>query len=119
MRDDTRLFHQAYENLAPGGYFEIQSMEPLTTSDDGTHKNAKTLVRMHEAFYDAAEKFGKRVLLSPTWKEKMTDVGFEDVKDVTYKVSSAEHSINLWCSHCQLKQVLPMTAPSESLAKGP
>lgn len=65
----------------------MQSIEVLTTSDDGTHKNAKTFVQLLVALQDAAEKFGKRVLLTPTWKEKMTEVGFEDVKDVSYKVS--------------------------------
>ena len=67
----------------------MESIEVLTTSDDGTHKNAKTLVKVIEAFYDATEMFGKRVLLAPTWKDKMTEAGFEDVKDVSYKVSSS------------------------------
>lgn len=86
MKDYDRLFRQAYQNLTPGGYFEIVSIHLTTTSDDGTHLNAKNFVESHELIYEASKKFGKVLKTGPEWKDKLIKAGFVDVHEKISKV---------------------------------
>lgn len=115
MKDYDRLFSQAYRNLAPGGYFEIVSIHLITTSDDGTHLNAKNFVENHELIYEASRKFGKVLKTGPEWKDKLIKAGFVDVHEKISKVG--------WSTPIHVVHVTDAkrsrAGPPESLAQGP
>ncbi|TQB77161.1 hypothetical protein MPDQ_004561 [Monascus purpureus] len=100
VKDYDRLFSQAYRNLAPGGYFEIVSIHLITTSDDGTHLNAKNFVENHELIYEASRKFGKVLKTGPEWKDKLIKAGFVDVHEKISKVPQSP-----WPKDPKLKEI--------------
>ncbi|KKA16947.1 Methyltransferase [Rasamsonia emersonii CBS 393.64] len=85
VRDYDQLFRQAFQNLKPGGYLEMASMEINTHSDDGTHLKAKNFLKGLRVTHEASKKFGKDMNSVATWKEKMERAGFENVTEKIYK----------------------------------
>ncbi|KAJ5084553.1 hypothetical protein NUU61_009132 [Penicillium alfredii] len=86
IRDHSRLFEQAMENLKPNGWLEMSSMEPTTYSDDETHLNAKCLQESIRNLRSASKSFGKDLASLPTWKDRMESAGFVNVQEVVYKL---------------------------------
>lgn len=86
IRDHDHVFQQAFEHLAPKGYFEINSFEVNTYSDDDSHLKAKCLVEAVNLMHESSEKFGKPMSTTHTWKEKMEKAGFVNVTEEIYKV---------------------------------
>lgn len=86
MRDHDHVFNQAYEHLAPGGWFEISSIGVSSTSDDGTHVRAKNFLEALRLVQDASRTFGKDMTTVPTWKARLEKAGFVNVKEDIYKV---------------------------------
>ncbi|KAF9891047.1 hypothetical protein FE257_004982 [Aspergillus nanangensis] len=86
IRDHDRLFRQAYENLKPGGWFEIASIEVNAYSDDDTHLKAKSLMQGVVGMHEGSKKFGKDMTTVLTWKERIEKAGFVNVKDDVYKL---------------------------------
>ena len=87
MRDHDHVFRQAYDHLAPNGWFEIASIEVLTTSDDDTHLRAKNMVEVVRLVHEASKTFGKDMSTVPTWKERVEKAGFINVTEEIYKVT--------------------------------
>jgi trans-aconitate methyltransferase len=87
VADDEKLFRQAFEHLAPGGYFEMQAVYPRFLSDDGTAGQAKDAQFWMKNICEGAVKFGKPLDSAPGWLEKMKAAGFVDVKQEIRKVS--------------------------------
>ncbi|OJD22276.1 hypothetical protein ACJ73_06377 [Blastomyces percursus] len=98
--DFDKLFEQAYKNLVPGGYFEIQSIEPCFLSDDGTLDKAKHALEWMHLEYDASAKFGKPLEIVQTFPEKLKKSGFVDVKSTLKKLP-----IGTWPKDKKLKEV--------------
>jgi trans-aconitate methyltransferase len=86
IRDHDKLFRQAYENLRPGGWLEMASMDVNSYSDDGTHLKAVNLVEGIKNMHLASKKHGKDMTTACTWKEKMEKAGFTNVREDIYKV---------------------------------
>ena len=86
VRDYDHLFTQALTNLKPNGWFEIASIEVISTSDDGTHHKAKCLMEAVENMHTAANEFGKSMTTVNTWKSRMEKAGFVNVHEDIYKV---------------------------------
>ncbi|BDD55982.1 hypothetical protein MAP00_001462 [Monascus purpureus] len=86
IQDHDRLFQQAFNNLTPGGYFELATIQITTTSDDGTHLKAEKFLRLCELCHEASRRFGKSLNTVTTWKEKMIQAGFEDVHEQKFKL---------------------------------
>ena len=89
IHDYDRLFAQAYKNLRPGGYLEMQSFEADFFSDDGTRARAKTAIRWQQLLVTASKNFGKNLKVEDEWKGKMERAGFVDVVEEVYKVCFA------------------------------
>ncbi|OJJ79327.1 class I SAM-dependent methyltransferase [Aspergillus glaucus CBS 516.65] len=86
IRDHDHVFQQALEHLVPNGYFEINSFEVNTYSDDESHLKAKCLLEAVNLMHDSSDKFGKPMRTTHTWKEKMEKAGFVNVTEEIYKL---------------------------------
>ncbi|KEY79052.1 methyltransferase LaeA [Aspergillus fumigatus] len=86
IRDHDTLFRQAYENLRPGGWLEMASMDVNSYSDDGTHLKAVNMVEGVKNMHAASKKHGKDMTTAPTWKAKMEKAGFINVREDIYKL---------------------------------
>lgn len=87
ITDWARLYQQAFENLKPGGWIEMQEFEGAVTSDDDpTLSNAPDLYRWQKLVDEAAVKIGKKFDVAHIHKQLLIDTGFEDVRDDIYKV---------------------------------
>jgi hypothetical protein len=81
LKNPLSVFQKAFDNLSPGGYFEMQDLNlpirALDNSLDGT-----TMQRISVLLLDTV----KKVKLDPTttgrYKTMMADVGFVDIKEV-------------------------------------
>ncbi|CCF45236.1 UMTA [Colletotrichum higginsianum] len=74
-----KLITKAYNNLVPGGYFEIQDNDFVFTSDDSTLPPEQPLAEFGQLIREAVERFGSAFVPCPELKNLMVDVGFEDV----------------------------------------
>ncbi|EFE36672.1 methyltransferase LaeA-like, putative [Trichophyton benhamiae CBS 112371] len=86
ISDYDKFFAQAYENLLPGGYLEVQSTEANFFSDDGTRERAVTANLWQKLLVKGYRKFGKPLNVEQTWAEKMRAAGFVDVVEEVIKV---------------------------------
>jgi len=86
IRDYDRLFKQCFDNLRPGGYLEMQSIEVATYSDDGSHLRSEMFIKGLDLVTEASIKFGKSMQTMGTWKKKMELAGFVNVTEKIYKV---------------------------------
>ncbi|KAI9737927.1 MAG: hypothetical protein M1834_009297 [Cirrosporium novae-zelandiae] len=85
IRDHSRLLSQAFDNLAPGGWMEMQDFEVWIHTDDDTIQKAKWIRQWQEQLEEASIKFGKRMNVASEYKGWMIKAGFEDVTDDIYK----------------------------------
>ncbi|RDW57070.1 hypothetical protein BP6252_13885 [Coleophoma cylindrospora] len=74
------VFAQAYNALAPGGYFEMQDGEFPMTSDDGTLADT-ALWRWNLLMMEGGAKSGRPWTRTRMYKAWMIEAGFEDVKE--------------------------------------
>ncbi|KDN62690.1 putative UMTA, partial [Colletotrichum sublineola] len=79
LADWRKLVTRVYDNLVPGGYFEIQENDFTFDSDDGTLTPEQPLVEFSRLIREAVVKFGRDFLPCPELKSIMVDAGFEDV----------------------------------------
>ncbi|EAW13655.1 class I SAM-dependent methyltransferase [Aspergillus clavatus NRRL 1] len=100
IRDHDTLFRQAFENLRPGGWLEMSSMEVNSYSDDGTHLKAKSLIEGIKNMHLASKKHGKDMTTMSTWKDKMEKAGFVNVREDIYKLPQSP-----WAKDPKLKEL--------------
>ncbi|KKZ65271.1 hypothetical protein EMCG_08878 [[Emmonsia] crescens] len=100
ISDFDKLFKQAYDNLAPGGYFEIQSIEPCFYSDDGTLEKGKHVLEWVSLEFEASDKFKKPLSVVPTLPDKLKQAGFQDVTTKLKKLP-----VGTWPKDKKLKEV--------------
>lgn len=89
--DWDALFKQAYQNLVPGGWMELQEFDVWIYSDDGTLENAPLCRQWQQALDEASTKFGKKMNIAHLYKGQMEDTGFVDVVDDVYKVRTSTY----------------------------
>ncbi|EFX00611.1 methyltransferase type 12 [Grosmannia clavigera kw1407] len=100
IADDRALFRRVFENLKPGGYFEMQGVNPEFLSDDDTAKKALNANKWMQLMVDGAAKFGKPFDTPIHWKEKFIEAGFVDVKQEVRKLP-----IGAWPKDPKLKEI--------------
>ena len=86
IHDWERLFRQAFDNLRPDGWLELQDFGVWIYSDDGTLEKAPYIRQWQEKLDEASTKFGKKMNIAHKYKGQMEAAGFVDVVDDVYKV---------------------------------
>lgn len=101
VKDWPRLFGQAYANMKPSGWIELQEFEIQYGCDDGSYPaKAPTVALFIEKLNEAAESFGKPMDVARDLKQWMIDAGFTNVQDDVYKVPMAP-----WAKDKRLKEI--------------
>lgn len=86
IADWDKLCIQAYNNLKPGGWLELQEPVALFEADDETINRATNIQAWQTALNDGARKFGKEIIVAHELKAKMEAAGFVDVHERLIKV---------------------------------
>ncbi|KAH7183509.1 S-adenosyl-L-methionine-dependent methyltransferase [Fusarium flagelliforme] len=74
-----------YDNLAPGGYVELQDVDVIMGSDDGTLKDGMAMHMWCRLLDQAAAKFNRCFERTSNFKDLLKEVGFADVVETRYK----------------------------------
>lgn len=85
LKDPQAFFKQAYENLVPGGWLEMQDFSAPVLCDDGTCTKESALWRWQENLTDASVKLGRPLNTPPKYKQWMEEAGLTNVQEVVYK----------------------------------
>lgn len=86
IADWPRLLRQAYAQLKPGGWIELQEFEVALKSDDDTMRLAPTLCEYLGRLHEASEAFQRPMNIAEGHRQRLVEVGFENVRDEIYKV---------------------------------
>ncbi|OJJ50002.1 hypothetical protein ASPZODRAFT_22702 [Penicilliopsis zonata CBS 506.65] len=90
IRDIDRLARQAFANLKPDGYFELQSLTIDVFSDDNSLERAPFTVQLCQLVGEAGLKFGKPLQnIEQEWTRALKSAGFVDVVVKMIKVPSS------------------------------
>ncbi|KAJ3549849.1 hypothetical protein NM208_g283 [Fusarium decemcellulare] len=81
----TDYLRKGFENLAPGGYMEVQEIDAFHGSDDGTLTKDHALFRWCDHLRDAAGKLGRPYEKTENLKRFMAEVGFTDIHETLFK----------------------------------
>lgn len=87
--DWTKLMKQGYDHLEDGGWIELQEFNVGFSSDDDTLRLAPHLCEYIDHLLKAAEMFKKPMNVATTHKQRLIDLGFEDVKEEIYQVPTS------------------------------
>jgi len=100
ISDWQALLGRSFQHLRPGGWFELQELDPRVLSDDGSHARSPMNVAFNEQILDASERYGKPVLHHTQWRRLLEAAGFLDVHARFFKVP-----MNAWPRDRHLKEV--------------
>lgn len=76
--DPAAVFKKAYDNLIPGGYFEMQDVYFKPCSNDGT-VDGTAFARWNEMVVEGAKKLNRDWHCVQNYKRWFEEVGFNDV----------------------------------------
>ncbi|RKL04539.1 hypothetical protein BFJ70_g17187 [Fusarium oxysporum] len=74
-----------FDNLAPGGYVELQDIDAFMESDDGTLTEAHALSKWCKLLREAAVKLGRPYIPTKDLKGIMGKVGFTSIVETRFK----------------------------------
>ncbi|WQF89520.1 Putative S-adenosyl-L-methionine-dependent methyltransferase superfamily [Colletotrichum destructivum] len=83
--DCASYIKKCYDNLAPGGYLEVNEVDLFPQSDDGTLKDDSAILESTRLIHECSTIFGRSPLKLEDLAEIMTSVGFEDVTAQKFK----------------------------------
>ena len=81
-----RLFTQAYNNLKPGGYLEMQSFRIELFSENNNLEKLDKYTEWIQLLHEASARFGKVMTNMDDWPNMMSNAGFRDIKIDIIKV---------------------------------
>ncbi|KAF2136203.1 uncharacterized protein K452DRAFT_292578 [Aplosporella prunicola CBS 121167] len=84
--DWNKLLAQAFANLNPGGYVEIQEHEAWYNCYDDSLEKAPNIMNWMTKLREASEKIGKPFLMLNTLAKTLENVGFVDVNQTIMEV---------------------------------
>ncbi|KAH8680259.1 S-adenosyl-L-methionine-dependent methyltransferase, partial [Ilyonectria robusta] len=85
IRNWDEYLQKIYDNLVPGGYVEVQEIDVLLTSDDGTLKMDNNLRQWSMILREASVKIGLPCENFENLKAAMAKAGFVDVSLNSFK----------------------------------
>ncbi|KAK1992083.1 methyltransferase domain-containing protein [Colletotrichum falcatum] len=98
---------QAFDNLEPGGYFELHdSMYPLIC-DDGTLTEESPLMRWTLLMVEACERRGRSVTIGSQFPRLLEEAGFEDIN-----VTNIRFPVSPWPKDPKLRLIGEWTQAS-------
>ncbi|KAF9877804.1 methyltransferase domain-containing protein [Colletotrichum karsti] len=80
FRDWPKVLAQAYENLEPGGYFEIQDNHFPVVCDDDTLTEDSYMLKWTQYLIEATDKIGQPINVATSFQKLVEDAGFVDVE---------------------------------------
>ena len=81
----VHVFQQAFQNLVPGGWLELQDACPPTSDDDSIPQNSP-YAEWVGLYCQALKKGGRDPNLAEKYKDILRDVGFTSIIERKYKV---------------------------------
>jgi len=81
IRDWDRFIKQAFENLTPGGWLELQEFHFPVECDDGTAAEDTPLMKWSREIYDATKKVGIDMSASFKHIERLRNTGFVKMEE--------------------------------------
>ena len=105
MGTTTPLLHAPYlryltRHCKPGGYFEIQELDPRFLCDDESLKTEAVQNSWSKMMCEASAEYNRPVPLHTDYKAWMEEAGFVDVKEYFLKLPT-----NDWPKNKQLKEI--------------
>lgn len=100
FRDWQNFYQQAYDNLEPGGFVEIQDIDFPVCCDDGTMAPNSAIARWSGTLLLAASTLGFPLDTCGQAKRMMENVGFVDVVQIPFK-----WPINRWPKQKKYKEL--------------
>ena len=91
---------QYCRHCKPGGFVELQELDPRLRSDDGTHLACNHHQEYIKLMLQASEDYGKPIPAQADLRPWVEDAGFVDVKEYTFKIP-----VNSWPKDKKLKEV--------------
>ncbi|KAM5348647.1 hypothetical protein ACJ41O_008471 [Fusarium nematophilum] len=98
--DVPALIQKAYDNLTPGGYFEIGDLSLPMGCDDGTVTKDSAIWRWHDALYEASSKIGRTIQSVAHDVSNLEKAGFVDIVHREFK-----WPFNTWPLNPKLKEI--------------
>ena len=89
-----------YRHCKPGGYVELQELDPRFTSDDGTLKDDSALSYWSRTICEAAKEYNRPIPVFTQYKAWLERAGFIDVQQIVLKAPT-----NPWPKCKLLKEV--------------
>lgn len=86
IADWPKLIKQAYDNLNPGGWIEVLDFEAWASTDDESLPESSAYHQYQILLNEASEEFGKRMNVSPSFRQYIQDAGFSNVTEDSRKV---------------------------------
>ena len=85
FKDWPAYFKRAYNNMAPGGWIEMQDAMFPMVSDDGTLKPDSPLQDWNNKLIEAGKRSGRQLIVPPLYEGWMKEAGFVNTHMVKYK----------------------------------
>ncbi|KAF4974360.1 hypothetical protein FZEAL_8725 [Fusarium zealandicum] len=100
IKDWPRLIRQAYANLKPGGWIELQETANTIYSEDNTLTPDNALVEMMDHLKSACDKIGRTMDPAPSFRRWTEEAGFASVREERFKLP-----IGPWPKDERLKEI--------------
>ncbi|KAI5460977.1 S-adenosyl-L-methionine-dependent methyltransferase [Mariannaea sp. PMI_226] len=85
IKNWSEYLRKIFENLAPGGYAELQDVDIFLKSDDNTLTNDHALRKWCDFLAEAAQVHGTPFIDTNRLSHLMADVGFVDIEETPFK----------------------------------
>ncbi|KAG6224581.1 hypothetical protein E4U26_003622 [Claviceps purpurea] len=86
LKNTLQVLGNAFESLRPGGWIELQEVEPVPLCDDGTMPADDPVKHLYETIERTYEKFGLKAALPPKLEAYLQEAGFENIHCQIIKV---------------------------------
>ncbi|KAI9736300.1 MAG: hypothetical protein M1834_001186 [Cirrosporium novae-zelandiae] len=98
--EPIKVFKQAFSNLKPGGYFEMQDIIYPIKCDDDSMKDGSAVLEWSKTILKASEKMGKSLDQALQYRDWMRETGFVDIQETIYK-----WPVNTWPKGKKFKEM--------------
>jgi hypothetical protein len=83
--EEKNMIHQAYDNLKPGGWFEMQDLSFPVCNDDGTLTTDHPIYKWSAFMLEASKRIHQDLDNPPKYPQWMKEAGFINVRYEPFK----------------------------------